>query len=64
MGENLMRIMDGVQDVARTLAHELPSRMIYDKRTDLPANWGGKDNAYLPTGVREFVRGGRKRDEL
>jgi membrane dipeptidase len=40
MGENLMRVMDEVDAVKEELKDELPSSATYEKRTDLPAEWG------------------------
>ncbi|GFZ45994.1 hypothetical protein JCM24511_03728 [Saitozyma sp. JCM 24511] len=61
---NLRRVMGENEQVKRTLVAELPSRVIYEKRTDLPApTWGGPSGAYLPPKVREMVFH-RRHDEL
>lgn len=64
MGENLMTVMDKVDRVKEDLASELPSTAIWEKRTDLPADWGGPEQAYLPYEVREVVNKRVKHDEL
>jgi membrane dipeptidase len=64
MGENLMRIMDEVDKVKEQMKDELPSSAIWEKRTDLPADWGGPDQAYLPYEVRGIVNARVKHDEL
>lgn len=65
MGENLMRVMDAVVAVKEELKGELPSSAVYEKRTDLPAKWGGPGDAYLPLEVREVVKKlHMKHDEL
>jgi membrane dipeptidase len=63
MGGNLMRIMDKVQDVGKSMAGKPVSRAIYDKRTDLPAPWGGEGMAYIPRGVKDYILK-RRHDEL
>jgi membrane dipeptidase len=52
MGGNLMRVMDQVDAVAESLRNELPSVAIWEKRTDLPAKWGGEGDAYYPHAVK------------
>lgn len=64
MGENLMRVMDQVDVVKEQMKDELPSTAIWEKRKDLPANWGGPEQAYLPYEVREVVNSRPKHDEL
>jgi len=65
MGENLMRVMDEVDAVKEQLKDKLPSSAIYDKRTDLPAEWGGAGAMYWPYEVQETVaRMFPKHDEL
>jgi membrane dipeptidase len=64
MGENLMRVMDQVDGVKEQMKHKLPSSAIWEKRTDLPANWGGPGQAYLPLEVRDLVNSRLKHDEL
>lgn len=56
MGGNLMRVMDEVDEVAKSLKHTLPSAAIWEKRVDLPARWGGQDDAYYPPEVRDAQR--------
>jgi len=64
MGENLMRVMDQVDRVKEQMKDKLPSSAIWEKRTDLPANWGGPGQAYLPLEVRDVVNSRLKHDEL
>ena len=64
MGENLMRVMDKVDEVKEQLRDEFPSTAVWDKRTDLPADWGGPEQAYLPYEVRDLVNSRPKHDEL
>lgn len=64
MGENLMRVMDQVDVVSSQMADRLPSSAIWEKRTDLPADWGGPGQAYLPYEVRDVVNSRRAHDEL
>lgn len=51
MGGNLMRVMDEVDAVRDSLIDEIPSTAVWEKRTDLPASWGGRNNAYYPPDV-------------
>lgn len=53
MGGNILRVMDEVDAVRDAMAAELPSTAIWEKRTDLPANWGGPGEAFFPYEVRE-----------
>jgi membrane dipeptidase len=64
MGENLMRVMDEVDKVKSSMKTRLPSNAIWEKRNDLPANWGGPDLVYLPYDVQEVVKNRPKHDEL
>lgn len=64
MGENLMRVMDQVDEVKEQMKDKLPSSAIWEKRKDLPANWGGPGQAYLPIEVRDLVNSRLKHDEL
>jgi len=64
MGENLMRVMDKVDAAKDSMKDLLPSSAIWEKRTDLPANWGGPGQAYLPYEVRDLVNKRVKHDEL
>ncbi|CZR66450.1 related to Putative dipeptidase ARB_02715 [Phialocephala subalpina] len=64
MGENLMRVMDQVDAVKQQMKDELPSTAIWERRNDLPANWGGPEQAYLPYEVRDLVNERIKHDEL
>lgn len=64
MGENLMRVMDQVDKVKFEMRDQLPSSAIWEKRTDLPANWGRPEQAYLPLEVRDLVNSRPKHDEL
>ncbi|KAE8445984.1 hypothetical protein EG329_012623 [Mollisiaceae sp. DMI_Dod_QoI] len=64
MGENLMRVMDQVDRVKEQLKDDVPSTAIWEKRADLPANWGGPEQAYLPYEVRDLVNKRPKHDEL
>jgi membrane dipeptidase len=64
MGENLMRVMDQVDEVKEQMKDKLPSSAIWEKRKDLPANWGGPGQAYLPIEVRDLVNSRPKHDEL
>ena len=51
MGGNLLRVMDEVDAVRDSLVNDVPSTAVWEKRTDLPAAWGGRDNAYYPRDV-------------
>jgi len=53
MGRNLMRVMDEVDAVALRLKGQPVSAAIWEKRTDLPAEWGGDANIFYPTEVQE-----------
>jgi membrane dipeptidase len=64
MGENLMSVMDQVDEVKEQMKDKLPSSAIWEKRKDLPANWGGPRQAYLPIEVRDLVNSRPKHDEL
>jgi len=64
MGENLMRVMDEGDKVKEQMKDELPWSAIWEKRTDLPADWGGPEQAYLPYEVRDIVNARVKHDEL
>jgi membrane dipeptidase len=57
MGGNLMRIMDKVDEVSRSLSAQLPSSAIWEKRTDLPSTeWGGGGvQVYWPPDVKDKV---------
>lgn len=54
MGRNLMRVLDEVDAVAAGLKDELPSAAIWEKRKDLPAQWGGEGNAFYPYDVQKI----------
>ncbi|KAF3763072.1 hypothetical protein M406DRAFT_262015 [Cryphonectria parasitica EP155] len=54
MGRNLMRVMDEAGAVARELKDQLPSPAIWEKRKDLPAQWGGEGNAFYPYDVQDI----------
>ncbi|SPN99279.1 related to Putative dipeptidase ARB_02715 [Cephalotrichum gorgonifer] len=66
MGRNLMRVMDAVDAIRDSMADNLPSTAVWEKRTDLPAVWGGKDDAYYPAGVLDAQKAflAREHDEL
>jgi membrane dipeptidase len=64
MGENLMRVMDEVDSVKDRMEDQVPSSAIWEKRDDLPANWGGPEQAYLPYEVRDLVNKRPRHDEL
>lgn len=53
MGLNFLRVMDEVDAVAAALRDEAPSTAIWEKRTDLPAEWGGENNFFYPQEVRD-----------
>lgn len=53
MGRNLMRVMDQVDAVSAQLKNSAPSEAIWEKRKDLPAQWGGDANMFYPTEVQE-----------
>lgn len=53
MGRNLMRVMDEVDTVAARLKDQPVSAAIWEKRKDLPAQWGGDGNIFYPTEVQE-----------
>lgn len=52
MGRNLMRVMDEVDTVSAQLNSQPVSAAIWEKRTDLPAQWGGDSNMFYPTEVQ------------
>lgn len=56
MGLNFMRVMDDADAVAAELqkSGEKPSAAIWEKRKDLPAQWGGENNWFYPTDVQEI----------
>lgn len=64
MGENLMRVMDEVDKVKEQMQDQLPSSPIWEKRTDLPADWGGPEQVYLPYELRGILNARAKHDEL
>lgn len=65
MGRNLMRVMDQVDAVADELKTQPASPAIWEKRKDLPAQWGGDANVFYPTEVQEIqARIIPKHDEL
>lgn len=53
MGRNLLRVMDEVDAVATQLKSQTPSTAIWEKRTDLPAQWGGDGNMFYPFDVQD-----------
>lgn len=53
MGGNLMRVMEEVDAVSESLKNELPSTAIWEKRRDLPAKWGGENDAFYPYAVQD-----------
>ena len=53
MGGNLMRVMDEVDAVSESLQKEKVSSAIWEQRKDLPAQWGGPNEAYYPYAVRD-----------
>lgn len=66
MGRNLMRVMDEADAVAAALQKkETPSAAIWEKRQDLPAQWGGEKNWFYPLDVQEIkAKMVPKHDEL
>jgi membrane dipeptidase len=64
MGENLMRVMDQVDAIKEQMKDKLPSSAIWERRDDLPARWGGPEQAYLPYDVRDAVAKLAQHDEL
>lgn len=54
MGRNFMRAMDEADAVAAELKNETPSAAIWEKRKDLPAQWGGENNWFYPLDVQEI----------
>jgi membrane dipeptidase len=59
-----MRVMDEVDSVKELLRTRLPSTAVWHKRNDLPANWGGPEQVYLPYEVQDVVNKRAKHDEL
>lgn len=53
MGGNLMRVLDEVDAVSVSLRGEKPSTAIWEKRSDLPAKWGGDGDVFYPHAVQE-----------
>ena len=64
MGGNLLRVMDEVDAVKARSTHQLPSAAIWDRRTDLPAEWGGTGDLLYPPDVREAKNAQVYHDEL
>lgn len=64
MGRNILRVMDEVDAVREALREKLPSVAVWDKRTDLPAAWGGDGNSYYPYGVQIEQKRIIQHDEL
>jgi membrane dipeptidase len=64
MGENLMRVMDAVDAIKEHMNDRLPSSAVWESRSDLPADWGGPGQTYLPIDVRDLVNNRRNHDEL
>jgi membrane dipeptidase len=59
-----MRVMDEVDRVKERLKDQLPSTAVWHKRSDLPANWGGPEQVYLPYEVQDVVNKRVEHDEL
>lgn len=53
MGRNLMRVLDEADAVAAELRDEKASAAIWEKRKDLPAQWGGENDWFYPLDVQE-----------
>ncbi|WVQ73371.1 hypothetical protein IAR50_002940 [Cryptococcus sp. DSM 104548] len=51
IGGNLMRVMDGVDLVQKSMEGEEASVAVYERRTDLPSDYP----EYLPDAVREYL---------
>lgn len=64
MGRNLMRVMDEVDAVSETLRSQTASTAIWEKRTDLPARWGGDGNMFYPYEVQDIQAKIPTHDEL
>ncbi|BGO88985.1 hypothetical protein NBRC10512_002053 [Rhodotorula toruloides] len=67
IGGNLLRVMEKVEAVQRSLASQPASPAVYEKRTDLPVMWAGPGGEYLPQDVQNEVLRRfppRKKDEL
>ncbi|KKY32750.1 putative membrane dipeptidase [Diaporthe ampelina] len=64
MGRNLMRVMDEADAVSESLKHEKASTAIWEKRTDLPAQWGGDNNMFYPYEVQDIQAKIPQHDEL
>ncbi|BGP29484.1 hypothetical protein JCM10296v2_001223 [Rhodotorula toruloides] len=55
IGGNLLRVMEEVEAVQRSLASQPASPAMYEKRTDLPVMWAGPGGEYLPQDVQNEV---------
>ncbi|KAG8162348.1 hypothetical protein KVR01_008113 [Diaporthe batatas] len=64
MGRNLMRVMDEVDAVSERLKSEKASQAIWEKRTDLPAQWGGDGNMFYPYEIQDIQSKIPQHDEL
>lgn len=64
MGRNLMRVMDEVDAVSESLKSETASTAIWEKRSDLPAQWGGDGNMFYPYEVQDIQAKIPQHDEL
>lgn len=64
MGGNLLRVMDEVDAVKEQLAGTLPSAEVWERRKDLPAQWGGREDMLYPADVKEIKKTIHVHDEL
>lgn len=64
MGGNLLRVMDEVDAVKAQISNSPPSAEVWHLRKDLPAEWGGTDDAFYPVEIREVKKAHLRHDEL
>lgn len=65
LGNNLLRILDGVDRIKDKMATMPASPATLPSRPDLPVNWGGgSTGSYLPQDVRDYLKAKHVRDEL
>lgn len=60
MGGNIMRVMDEVDEIQKSLVNEEASSAVYEERQDLPAPWGGEDDTRFSEPVRAYLKEKRR----